>query len=98
LELGYSARTPTEYAKMARLRHLLVQLTFTDEIARRARVVQAMLAKTSQHRAAGVVDLLTAAAAEHHGAEVLHYDADFDHIAAVTDQPTSWIVPQGSVA
>jgi hypothetical protein len=28
---------------------------------------------------------------------VLHYDSDFDHISAVTGQPTEWVVPQGSV-
>jgi hypothetical protein len=42
------------------------------------------------------MDLLTAAAAEHHGASVLHYDTDFDHIAAVTGQSVDWIVPRGS--
>jgi hypothetical protein len=26
---------------------------------------------------------------------VLHYDADFDLIAAVTGQPTEWVVPAG---
>jgi predicted nucleic acid-binding protein len=43
------------------------------------------------------MDLLTAAAAEHHAASVLHYDADFDHIAAVTGQQVDWIAPRGSV-
>jgi hypothetical protein len=28
---------------------------------------------------------------------VLHYDADFDHIATVTGQSTQWIVERGSV-
>ena len=28
---------------------------------------------------------------------VFHYDADFDHIASVTGQPTEWIVERGSV-
>jgi hypothetical protein len=28
---------------------------------------------------------------------VLHYDADFDHIAAVTGQNVEWIVARGSV-
>ena len=28
---------------------------------------------------------------------VLHYDADFDRIAAVTGQPCEWVVPAGSV-
>jgi hypothetical protein len=45
-----------------------------------------------------VLALLTAAAAEqHYGASVLHYDGDFDHIAAVTRQATDWIVPRGTL-
>jgi hypothetical protein len=28
---------------------------------------------------------------------VLHYDADFDRIAAVTGQYCKWVVPAGSV-
>jgi len=97
LELGYSARDPREHQGIARIRGQLVQLASTDEIALRARAVQALLAVHSQHRAAAVMDLLTAAAAEYYGASVLHYDADFDHLAAVTGQPTDWIAPQGSV-
>jgi hypothetical protein len=31
------------------------------------------------------------------GLSVLHYDADFDRIAAVTGQPHEWIVPKGSL-
>jgi hypothetical protein len=37
---------------------------------------------------------------KHAGVErltILHYDADFDHIATVTAQPTEWVVPAGSV-
>jgi hypothetical protein len=97
LELGYSARDPREHQGIFRVRSQLVQLACNDEIAARARRVQALLATGSQHRVAGVVDLLTAAAAEHHGASVLHYDADFDHIAAVTGQTVDWIVPRGSL-
>jgi len=47
--------------------------------------------------AAGVIDLLTAAVAEYHGAVLLHYDADFEHIAAVTGQAHKWIVPRGTI-
>jgi hypothetical protein len=28
---------------------------------------------------------------------VLHYDAEFEHIAATTGQPHKWIVPQGTL-
>lgn len=97
LELGYSARDNREHQGIVRVRSRLVQLACADEIAARAREVQALLAARSHHRAAGVMDLLTAAAAEHYGTSVLHYDADFDQIAAVTGQPVDWIAPRGSV-
>jgi predicted nucleic acid-binding protein len=97
LEMGYSARNPHEHQGITRVRAQLIQFPCVDDIAQRAREVQALMALRSQHRAAGVIDLLTAAAAEHYGATVLHYDADFDHIAAVTAQPVDWITPQGSV-
>jgi predicted nucleic acid-binding protein len=40
---------------------------------------------------------LVAAAAEAEGLVVLHYDADFERIAAVTGQRSEWVVPAGSV-
>jgi predicted nucleic acid-binding protein len=97
LELGYSARDPSEHQGILRTRGQLVQLASVDEIALRASEVQVLMAARSQHRAAGVIDLLTAAAAEHYGASVLHYDADFDHIAAVTGQPVDWVARRGSM-
>jgi len=39
----------------------------------------------------------SAAAAETRDLVVLHYDADFDRIAAVTGQACEWVVPAGSV-
>jgi predicted nucleic acid-binding protein len=97
LELGYAARNLREHEGVGRGRARLVQLSMVDEIALRAREVQAKMAARGQHRAAGIVDLLTASAAEYHGATILHYDTDFDHIAAVTGQPVDWIAPKGSV-
>ena len=96
--MGYSARDPAEHQGIFRTRGQLVQLASIDEIAMRAREIQALMATRSQHRAAGVMDLLTAAAAEHYGASVLHYDADFDQIAAVTGQSVDWVAPRGSVS
>jgi predicted nucleic acid-binding protein len=55
------------------------------------------MAARGHHRAAGVIDLLTAAVAEYHGAVVMHYDADFEHIAASTGQPQAWVMPQGTI-
>ena len=97
LEVLYSARSPDEYlAIAARRRDAFTELPLRAEIGHRAREVQAQLARTSQHRAAGVADLLSAATAEYYGATVLHYDADFESIAAVTRQPTEWVAPAGS--
>ncbi len=101
VDLGvlYSARTPAEYRSIAtRRREGFTDLPLTPEIGDRARAVQLQLSKASQHRAAGVIDLLTAATAEHYGATVLHYDADFDHIARVTRQATRWVTPRGSMS
>ena len=42
-------------------------------------------------------DLLIAAAAEAAGVTLLHYDEDYERIAAITGQPTRWLAPPGSL-
>jgi predicted nucleic acid-binding protein len=96
LEIGYSARNAAEWDDLAEaLRAFELVETSADHL-RRARQVQRLLAAKHQ-RGRKVPDLLIAAAAESCGLTVLHYDADFDRIAAVTGQPCEWIVPAGSV-
>jgi predicted nucleic acid-binding protein len=68
----------------------------TEEIFKRAIAVQGELARRGQHRLP-IPDLVIAAAAEAEGLTVLHYDSDFDRIAAVTRQPVEWVVPKGTV-
>ncbi|HTX82105.1 MAG TPA: PIN domain-containing protein [Streptosporangiaceae bacterium] len=98
LEAGYSGRDLADVREIARRRReLYVVLPVSEVIADRARDVQVRMAARGHHRAAGVIDLLSAAVAEHHGAVVLHYDADFEHIAATTGQPHKWIVPRGTL-
>lgn len=65
----------------------------------RAFDVQAKLARrsTDGHRGVVAPDLLIAAAAESAGLELLHYDADFERIAAVTHQPSHWLAPPGTL-
>jgi predicted nucleic acid-binding protein len=63
----------------------------------RAAEVMLLLARMGLHRSVPLPDLLLAAVAERHGLTVLHYDADFDHVATVTGQETEWVVPRGSV-
>lgn len=98
LEAGYSGRGFADVQKISqRRRAQYINLPLNESIAERAREVQLRMARKSQHRAAGIVDLLTAAVAEFHGAVLLHYDSDFDHIAAVTGQPQVWVVPKGAI-
>ncbi|HEY2638301.1 MAG TPA: PIN domain-containing protein [Streptosporangiaceae bacterium] len=98
LEAGYSGRDFTDVREIARRRkELYVVLPISELIADRARDIQIRMAARGHHRAAGVIDLMTAAVAEHHGAVVLHYDADFEHIAATTGQPHRWIAPRGTL-
>jgi predicted nucleic acid-binding protein len=98
LEAGYSGRDFTDVRVIAERRSsLYVVLPITEVIAERAREVQTRMAARGHHRAAGVIDLITAAVAEYYGAAILHYDADFEHIAAVTSQPHAWIAPRGTL-
>jgi predicted nucleic acid-binding protein len=98
LEAGYSGRNLKDVRAIAeRRRSLYVTLPMTEAVVERAREVQVRMAARGRHRAAGVVDLLTAAVAEQHGAVILHYDADFEHIAAVTGQAQLWVAPRGSL-
>jgi predicted nucleic acid-binding protein len=98
LEAGYSGRDLADLRIIAEQRKsMYVVLPITEAIAERARDVQIRMAARGHHRAAGVFDLLTAAVAEHHGAAILHYDDDFEHIAAVTSQAQTWIAPRGSL-
>jgi predicted nucleic acid-binding protein len=98
LEAGYSGRDLADVRTIAeRRRSLYVVLPITAAIAERARDVQVRMAARGHHRAAGVIDLLTAAVAEQHNAVILHYDADFEHIAAITGQPQLWVAPRGTL-
>lgn len=98
LEAGYSGRDLADVRAIAqRRRDLYVVLPVSEAVAERSTDVQLRMAIRGHHRAAGVIDLLTAAIAEHHGAVILHYDADFEHIAATTGQPHSWVAPRGTL-
>jgi len=98
LEAGYSGRTSDDVRAIANNRRMLYRnLPITEAIAEHARQIQVRMAVRGQHRAAGIIDVLTAAVAEHYGAIILHYDSDFEHIAAVTGQQQLWIAPRGTL-
>lgn len=95
LEIGYSARNASEWDRLVEALDVFELVETTTDHLRRAKQVQRLLASKHQ-RGRKVPDLLVAAAAEAGNLTVLHYDADFDRIAAVTGQPCEWVVPAGS--
>ena len=96
LEVGYSARNADEWDRLVGALEVFVRVETSSEHVQRALQVQRLLAERSQ-RGRKIPDLLIAAAAEQLDLTVLHYDADFDAIAAVTGQRCEWVVPAGSV-
>lgn len=64
----------------------------------RAREVQLLLAVPGDHRRVPPADLLIAATAGLANAPLVHYDRDYERIAAVTAQQHLWFVPDGSLA
>lgn len=98
LEVGFSARSKADHQQSRQVLDRLQLVYGTPRSERRSLEVQRSLIDNGQHRSVKVPDLLVAAVAETDGLTVLHYDADFDRIAAVTGQPTEWIVAPGSVA
>jgi predicted nucleic acid-binding protein len=96
LEIGFAARNAPEWDRLALGLRRFELVETTVEHVRRAKQVQRLLASKHQ-RGRKVPDLLVAAVAEARNLTVLHYDADFDLIAAATGQSCKWIVPAGSV-
>jgi predicted nucleic acid-binding protein len=98
-ELLASARSGSEFDEIQEELDALRSYQIGHPQWRRAIQVYRELAHQggAHQRSVGHADLLIAAAAESAGAELLHYDEDFERIAAITGQPTRWIVPRGSV-
>lgn len=97
LEIGYSARNAHEWDALQEALSAFGLVELEARHLKRARQVQRILAGRSQ-RGRKVPDLLIAATAEDAGLVVLHYDSDFDRIAAVTGQSCEWVVVPGSIA
>jgi predicted nucleic acid-binding protein len=96
LEIGYSARNAEEWDRFVTALGAFDLVETTAQHVTRALQVQRLLASRSQ-RGRKIPDLLVAAAAEALDLTVLHYDADFDLISAVTQQRCQWVVAAGSI-
>jgi predicted nucleic acid-binding protein len=96
LEIGYAARNADEWDRLIGALDAFEAVETSAAHVARALQVQRLLAARSQ-RGRKLPDLLVAAAAEALNLTVLHYDADFEHISAITGQPHQWVVPAGTV-
>jgi predicted nucleic acid-binding protein len=97
-EFGWATRSSTEFDSLRADRDIGYEWLAThDEDWRRALDIQAALWRSGRMRAVGLPDLLIAAVAERERVSVLHYDSDYDLIAAVTGQPMQWAVPRGTI-
>jgi predicted nucleic acid-binding protein len=97
MEFLNNAPDPRSYEKIWASMQVHRWLDVSGEAMDRALDVHRRLAAVSQHRNFAFPDLIIAATAELHGATVLHYDDDYDRIAAITGQPVEWVAPRGSL-
>ena len=68
-----------------------------DAVEQTALGLQSALWHSGRVRCVGVHDLVIAAVALVHEATVVHYDADYEHVAAVTPLRHRWVAPCGSL-
>jgi predicted nucleic acid-binding protein len=95
LEVLYSSRNFSVYEETLQERRSLDDAPITPEVMSRAIDLQHALSERGQHRLP-IPDLVISAAAQVAGLVVLHYDADFERIAAAGGAPHEWVVPQGT--
>ena len=82
LEILYSARSPSDYGALEDDLDAFRELRVDVETVATAVGAQRDLARRSRHRVA-IPDLLIAACAHQHGADVVHRDRHYDVLASV---------------
>jgi predicted nucleic acid-binding protein len=99
LELLYGTRNIGEFQDLRVDLEALPDCPISKGQWERALEVYERLARQggSHHRSVRHPDLLIAAAAEAAGVTILHYDEDYDRIAAITGQNVRWLAPRGSL-
>jgi len=96
LELLYSARSLDDYEQLLDERQGLPTVELAQETFDDAVEIQHRLARAGQHRLP-IPDLIIAAAARSADLSVMHYNPDFERIAAAVELDHEWVVPVGSV-
>lgn len=93
LEVLSSVREATEHAELVAERRMFPRIEVDDAVLDRALEVQGLLGPDE----VPVTALVVAAAAEQAALVLLHHDAAFDRIAAITGQATEWAMPRATV-
>ena len=97
-ELLWSTRSVAQFKELRDDRQRGYEwLPIEDVHWRRALDVQQALWQTGQMRSVPLPDLLIAAVAEANRLSVVHYDADYERVAAITGQTVEWVVPRGTI-
>lgn len=95
-EFGFSARSGRDHSELLEQLAAFPECSLAPSSAE-VLEVQNRLWNNGLLRAAGATDTLIAAYALKNDSTVLHYDSDFDHLAAVTPGlRTQWILPKGT--
>jgi predicted nucleic acid-binding protein len=99
LEVLHSARSAVEFAEIREELTALPDCPIgKDQWSRALWVYERLSAQSAAaQRSVKHPDLLIAAAAEAAGITVVHYDEDYDRIAAITSQPTRWLAPRSTL-
>jgi predicted nucleic acid-binding protein len=98
LDAGYSARSAAHHKEIVTALDAFPRIAFTAVVEERAIQTQHELAAVGHHRLAPI-DLMIAACAHEAGAGVLHYDGDYDILAARTslEFESEWLGPPGTL-
>jgi predicted nucleic acid-binding protein len=98
LEAGYSARSAADRKALMDRFDELPRIAIDGEVERMALLAQRELAEVGHHRLAPI-DVMIAACAHRAEAGVLHYDGDYDILAAHTSLTfeSEWLAPQGTL-
>lgn len=94
LEVLSTLRDTAEHADAVAERRMFPRVVVDDGVLDRALEVQGLLGDEEVQPSA----LVVAAAAERASLVLLHHDAAFDRIAAITGQPAEWVIPRGATS
>jgi predicted nucleic acid-binding protein len=98
LELTRLAPNEARAREVAERLQLFESIRMPERLWRRVRELQLQLAGNGDHRRVPPADLLLAASAEAAGVPLVHYDRDYERIAAVSAVEQCWLVADGSLA